>query len=418
MTVHIFQIGCRDFGKYGFEKLVDKERFFPEDVVLEGVCEKDFERREQAERFARSSGVELDFYDRVDELYDVAQDVDGTVLIYDAGPVQRHSDHIQRSLRNDFYHLAEKPPSLSREEHIAERKLATKHNVHYKVDFIERESPVIKKAREVVEKADVESIKVFRESSAGVQRILKPVEHVHMNEGCVLDKMIHDIYIMDFLEGRDVELDGVENVSFMPRSLGGEKLLRIDGGSSRDVSSEISLGSVSASFSADSTDISLNASWLGLSNEAKIYDRDVREKFDEDLTESVYSEIEDKGFLDEEARFFVIKEEKRTIVGDLLHSALYDLENGTEFDVDVYPRDQLYRVLERAIVDAAGGDVEDVSETELDVFMNALFDVQDMAGSKDIEVFDAVDSSTEKIRSMIINDKTELDKDDLKGVAS
>lgn len=418
MTVHVFQIGCGDLGRYGFEKLVDKERYFPEDVVFEAVCEKDFELRENAEKFAESSGVELGFYDSVDQLYEAAKDIDDTVLIYDAGPIQRHSDHIQRSLRNDFYHLAEKPPSLNREEHIAERKLAAKHNVHYKVDFIERENPVVKKAIEIVDRDDIKSIKVFRESSTGIQRILKPIEQAHKNEGCVLDKMIHDIYIMDFLSDDNLELDDVDDISFMPKDIGSEKLLRIDGGTSRKISGENSLGKVSAQFSAGSIDVTLNASWLGISQDAKKFNKRMRDATGQELMETGYSEVGDKGFRDEEVRFFVIEESDRTLVGDMLHSSLYDLEQGREIEVDVYPRDQLYRVVERAVVDAVKGDVEEVSEDEIDSFMTALFDVQESAGEIDAELYDVLDEASDRIRSMIVSDKTELDKDDLKGVAS
>ena len=73
MVVLVFQIGCSGFGKNGFEKFVDKERFFSKDVVFEAVCEKDFEHRENAEVFAEANGSSVEFVDSVDRLYELAQ---------------------------------------------------------------------------------------------------------------------------------------------------------------------------------------------------------------------------------------------------------------------------------------------------------------------------------------------------------
>ena len=417
VTVHIFQIGCRGFGRRGFEKLVDKERFFPEDVVLEAVCEKDFEHRGKAEKFAEASGSEVDFYEDVDKLYDAADSVEGTVLIYDAGPVQRHSDHIQRSLRNDFYHLSEKPPSTTREQHIQERKLAARHDVHFKVDFLERENPAFRKAREVLEDVEIDSIKVFRQSSTGVRRMLQPVKKAHVNEGCTLDEMIHDIYVMDLIDPDSLNLDKVENTVFMPKDVGSEKFLRIDGGTSGEISKRNSLGQVRANFSSGEVEISIDASWLGVTDSAGIWDRKVQEQFGEKLVQSEYLELDEKSFLDQKARFFVVEGEKN-ILADLLNFRLYDLDHGKEIEVDVYPRDQLYRVLEKAVVDTAEGDVEKPEEEKLDTFMNALFDVQERAAEESGDVFEELDSASELIRSMVVTDKAELDKEELKGVAS
>ena len=417
VTVHIFQIGCRGFGRYGFEKLVDKERFFPDNVVFEAVCEKDFEHSENAEKFAEATGTEVDFYDSVDKLYEQAQSVDGTVLIYDAGPVKRHANHIQRSLSNDFYHLAEKPPSISREEHIKERKLAAKHSVHFKVDFLERENPAFKKAKEILEDTEISSIEVFKQSSTGIQRMLQRVEKAHVNEGCTLDEMLHDIYIMDLANLQNLEVESVEDAIFMPKEIGSESFLRIDGGMSASVSKENSLAQVSAKIRSDRASIELNSSWIGLTKSAKLWSQKVEKRFDASLTRSEYREIDGESFLDQGTHFFVV-EGNRNILCDLMNSKLYDLEHEKEIDVDVYPRDQLYRVLEKAVVDAAGGSVEEPEEEKLDSYMNMLFDIQEEVGEKEFDVFEELDSVSEKIRSMLVSDKTELDKDKLKGVAS
>jgi len=416
MTVHIFQIGCKNLGRLGFEKFVDKEKFFPEDIVFEGVCEKDFERKERAEKFTTASGIEIEFYSSVDDLYSAAEDVEGEVLIYDAGPVKRHSKHIQRSLSNGFYHLSEKPPSLSRKEHINERKLAAKHDVHYKVDFIERENPVVKKMLEILDDEEIVRLKVFRQSSAGVQRLLQPVQQAHVNDGCTLDEIIHDVYIMDLASSNKLRIENVGDVVFMPRKVDSENFLRIDGSSSNEITEDNSLARVSAEGSLGDIDVELHGSWIGVTDKTGFYDQKIVEMFDDKLIRSEYREVDGESFLDQEAKFVVI-EGSRKLVFDLLNQEIYDLEHGKTLKVDVYPRNQLYRVLERTVVDASGEDVEGVSEAEVDGFMSALFDIQELASGKDVEVFDALDKASNLISGMMVSDKDEIDKDVMEGVA-
>lgn len=416
MTVHIFQIGCRGLGRLGFEKFTDKEKYFPEDLVFEGVCEKDFEHRENAESFAEAADVELEFYNSVNELYDAAKRVEGEVLIYDAGPVKRHSNHIQRSLSNDFHHLSEKPPSLDRSEHIEERKLAAEHDVHYKVDFIERENPVIKKMVEILEDEKINDLKIFRQSSTGVQRLLQPVKQAHINEGCTLDEIIHDIYIMDLSNSNDLEVEEVSDVVFMPKQVGSENFLRVDGGSSKEITSDNSLAQVTAEAVLGGIDVEFHSSWIGLTDEAGFFSQKVVEKFGDKLVSSEYRKIDDDVFLDQRANFLVV-EGSRKMIFDLLNQNIYDLTHGKKVEVDVYPRDKLYRVLERAVVDAAGEKVDDLTEDEIDGFMSALFDIQEMAGSKDTDVFEAVDKASDLINSMMVSDKDELEKEIMEGVA-
>lgn len=418
MTVHIFQIGCRNFGRYGFEKILDKEEYLPVDVKLEAVCEKDFEHREKAENFSKSMGKNVDFYDSVDKIYEEAKKKQGTVLIYDAGPTQRHHKHIQRSLKNNFHHLTEKPPSVTREEHIEERKLASESKVNYKVDFIERENPAIKKMKETIEEDKVEKIKVFRESTFGLQRSLKPIEHAHLNEGCVLDKIINDIYIVDLANIEEMKIEKIRDTSFMPKNIDGEKVLQVNGATSRKIDENSSIAKVQAEFKSKDKEIFLSTSWLGTSEEAKIVSKKIKETFKNSLIKSEYKELNDNSFLDEETAFIVVEEKGRKLVGDLLNKKVYDVTHEKTIEVDVFPRDALYRVIEKAVLDAAGHDVTDVSQEELDVFMNGLFDIHEKAGEFDGEVLEALDKTSEKLESLFIPDKTDLNKNKLKGVAS
>jgi len=65
-----------------------------------------------------------------------------------------------------------------------------------------------------------------------------------------------------------------------------------------------------------------------------------------------YSELDGKAFVDEECRFFVIEGEKN-LMGDMLHQKLYNLEKKNRYLFD-YIHDQLYRIIEKAVLKAAG----------------------------------------------------------------
>ena len=399
MTVHVFQIGCRDIGRLGFEKLLEFEDYFSVDVVFEGVHCKDFEAEERAEKFAETLGKDIEVFDGIDDLYSKAEEVDGEVLIYDAGPPQLHSRNIAESLSMGFHHLTEKPPSVTRDEHIAEKKLAANSNVNYKVDFIERENPVVKKMKEVLEGEEIDSIEVFRESAFGVQKVLNPVDFSHVKGGAVLDKMSNEVFVLDFVD--ELEFESAKIDYLMPKNLDGEKLLDTDGSYSRKVGENTAVGKCMGRFSGDA-DVKLYASWFGPSREARDWSEKVEEEFGEPLVRERTSALEGKSFHDDECRFFAV-EGSRNIVGDLLNQKVYDLDSGEEIETPVYPRDQLYRVLERSVLDASGLEVEEIDEEEIDEFMNALFDVRE--AEKKADPFEAVDEASEKIKSMILSDK-------------
>lgn len=412
MTVHVFQIGCRDIGRLGFEKFLDLEEYFPLDVEFEGVYCKDFDAEDGAMKYAESLEKDVEFFDDVKDLYSVAEDKKGSVLIYDAGPPHLHSRNIARSLEHGFHHLVEKPPSVTREEHLAERRLAANSPVNYKVDFIERENPVVKKIFDLVDADDIESIEVFRESSFAVQKILQPVNFSHVKGGAVLDKMSNDIFILDLI-GDEMEFEDAEIDYLMPKELGGEKILNSDDGGARHISEKAAVGKCKGVFSSGNIDIELNASWLGLSDETRIWNQEVNEKFNEEIVKSEHREIEGKGFQSEECRFFVVEGEEKLLC-DLRNEKIYDLDKEELIEVTELPRDQLYRVLEKAVLDAAEVEKYKIDEHEVDEFMNCLFDVQDQCSG---DVFEEVDRATERIRSLMSSDKKISDKVEAEGVA-
>jgi predicted dehydrogenase len=412
VTVHVFQIGCQDIGRLGFEKFLEFEKYFPADVKFEGIHCRDFEAEERAQKFAEALNRDVEFFEGIDDLYSAAEEAEGEVLIYDAGPPQLHRRNITESLRHGFHHLTEKPPSVSRDEHIAERKLAANSSVNYKVDFIERENPVVKKVRDLVSGDSIEKVEVFRESSFGVQKVLQPVDFAHVKGGAVLDKMSNDIYVLDMLD-EEFEFEDADIDFFMPKNLGGEKVLRTDGGGAREIDGRTAIGKCTGKFFSGDAEVELNGSWLGLSDRSHIWNQKIEEKFGKSILREEHQEIDGKGFQDEECRFFTIEGERK-LLADLMHQRIYDLGDGEEIDVPDHPRDQLYRVFERAVLDAAGIEENRVDEEEVDRFMNALFDIQE---SSDGELFDAVDEASEHIRSLMTSDKKISDEADMQGVA-
>lgn len=412
MTVHIFQIGCKDIGRLGFEKFLNFEDHFPLDVKFERIYCKDFDAEDRARKYTECREKNVEFFDDIKSLYSVAEDKKGSVLIYDAGPPQLHSRNIARSLEHGFHHLVEKPPSVTREEHIAERRLAANSPVNYKVDFIERENPAVKKAIDLVNSENMESIEVFRESSFGVQKVLQPVKFAHVKGGAVLDKMSNDIFILDLI-GDEIEFEEADIDYLMPKDLGGEKVMNSDDSGARQITEKTAVGKCKGVFSSGDVDIELNASWLGLSDEARVWNQEIREKFDEEVISSKHSEIDGKGFQNEQCRFFVVKGEKKLLC-DLRGEKIYDLDENEIVDVPEPPRDQLYRVLEKAVLDAAEVEKYKIDEDEVDDFMNCLFDVQDQCGG---DVFEEVDRATERIRSLMSSDKKISDKVEAEGVA-
>jgi len=403
--INVYQVGVGSFGRNGFEKMVELHNHFEEhDVRLKGLCENDFEKSEEAEKFAEANGIEIEVFEDVKDMYSKASEDSGNVLVYDAGPAEAHSKHIYSSLRHGFFHLAEKPPSLTRDEHLKEKKLAKDKDVFWKADFIERENPVVKKATEIVN--DIDEIRVFRESSVGVQKILNPVERFGVKGGDILDKMIHEVYVLDLLEEAgiepELELEEAEANYFMPKGLDSEKMMSIQGGYVEEINYDTATGQTEAVFDANGVDILFHSSWLGMSDKCRLEVKKIKEVTGEEVFNRKFSEIEEKAFLKEEARFFVLKGD-RELVGDMLNKRLYDLETGEEIETDYYIHDQLYRVIEQSVRKAAGEDVETISDRETDVFMNAIFDVKESIDGADY--LGELDRALEKVDSLTVTDR-------------
>ncbi|MFO7793630.1 MAG: Gfo/Idh/MocA family oxidoreductase [Candidatus Nanohaloarchaea archaeon] len=400
-TVKVFHIGLGSFGRYGFEKFVEMDNHLEEvNVELIGVCDKDFEKLEDAEKFASAQGLDIDSWRSIEDAYQRAIDEDSEdckILIYDAGPAQTHADHIYRSLRNNFFHLAEKPPSMTREEHIKEKKLMLDNDVRFTVDFIERESPVVKKALQILEGKNIDSIEVFRESTIGIEKLLNPIDRAGVKGGSVLDKMSHEGFVMDFVEPEEIE--NVEKGLYMPNKKDGGSLMTIRGGKTSKIDELTATGTCRAEISGDA-DIALNSSWLGVSPRARAVAEEMKEITDHNPIGSDFKISNESGLLDEECRFFVIKGE-RDLFGDMLSKNLYDLETGEEIETPNLIHDQLYRVLESSVRCAAGLENNSMSEENIDQYMNLIFDI--MATNENRDVFEEVEKANSRVDELVLD---------------
>ena len=405
--VKVFQIGLGSFGRHGFEKFVEMEKHYKDvDVELYGVSDSDFEKLDNAEKFAESQGLEIETFNSVEKIYREAEkqnSQDAKILIYDAGPTELHAEHIFRSLRNNFFHLAEKPPSMTREDHIKEKKLMLDNDVRFTVDFIERESPVVKKALELTEEKNIESIEAFRESSIGIQKMLQPVERMGVKGGAVLDKMSHEAYIMDFADVG--ELESIEKNFYMPFDVGSDSFMNIRSGKTSKIDEETAAGTCTARISGN-TDVILHSSWLGVSERARTLGEELEELTGLNPVESDFRVLGEEGFLDEECRFFVLKGEKE-LFGDMLHKKLFNLETGEKIELKSTLHDQLYRVLESSVRCAAGLENNVLTEEEIDQYMNLIFDISEHYDEQD--TFDALEASNSRVKERILDNVFEAE---------
>ena len=413
-TVKVYQIGLGDFGRNGFEKLIELQRYFGKvDVQLKGVCDTDFERLEKAEKFAEAHEFFIETFQDVEEMYEAAEQERGKIMIYDSGPSETHSRHIHRSLQNGFFHLAEKPPSMSREEHLSEKEMSREQEIMYMVDFIERESPVVKKAQELLEEEEVERLDIFRQSSIGLQKLMQPVKRAGVKGGAVLDKMIHEAYLFDLLSTEEIEFQSAGIESFMPKTLGAEKFMSIRGGYTENIGKNTALGDVKALFKSGDTDVTLHGSWLGFSEDARKAGKKVRDAAEHSVLESGYQTVEGKAFLDEECRFFTVQG-TRSLAGDMLNRKLFDLDTGEEVDTPDLIHDQLHRVIEKAVLNAAGKRSDGIGQHEVDEFMDSLFMVQESASGDE---FDELEKSRERLKEMVVEDRKILEREESDTIA-
>lgn len=400
----VYQIGLHGKGRYGFERLVEISKHYgPVDVEVVGVYDRDFERLERAKKFAKVNGKNIDTFQEIDEMYRDAEKQGSRVMVYDAGSAESRPQNLHSSVERGFFHLAEKPPSMSREEHLKEKELAEGGKAMWKVDFIERENPVVKKALEELEGKEIESIEVYRQSSFGIEKMLDPGSRINLRGGDVLDKMINEVFVLDFLEVSEngspgLQLEEAWTEYYLPHELGSEKLTSLHG--SRTSNPEkASTAMTTAELSSEKVDVKLSSSWMGLTDGCMLKAKDIKDQIGCKVYKREFSELEGDSYVNEEASFFVVEGEKE-IVGDMLNGKLYDIQEGEEIEVEKGLHDQLYRVLEQAVNLAVGAEDVESFEMERDVFMESLFDILDSVDSE--SAVDEASKASEKAESLIV----------------
>ncbi|NMJ77447.1 hypothetical protein GLU64_03490 [Nanohaloarchaea archaeon] len=159
----------------------------------------------------------------------------------------------------------------------------------------------------------------------------------------------------------------------------------------------------------------MNSSWFGASQEAEEIAEEVNQKMDKKIIEREYIQEEDKVYQDEEARFFLL-EGSRRILGDMLDSKLYDLEKQEEISTPDLLHDQLYRVLENSVLEAADIVENPVGEKETDTFMNAIFNVRDKAVQTE-GFWQELEKAHRKLDAEILEDGKTLEDTESKRIA-
>ena len=415
--IKVYQIGLGNFGRHGFEKFIEMQKYLQNvDVEMKGLVDLDYDRRTAAKKFAKANGIEIDTFDSVDDFYQAAAKEEDTVLVYDASPSKSHAENIYSSVNHGLFHLAEKPPSMTRDENIQERKLATHSDVFWKVDFIERESPVVKKATEILQDETIDSIEVYRESSVGLQKLINPVGRQGVVGGDILDKMTHEIFIYDFLRAagneESINFEDGNADFFMPKNLSSDKMMDIYGGSTREIDNETATGMTKARFSAGETEIRLNSSWMGCSHETEKWNKDI----EPELIETKFNTEMQHGFVSQEARFFVVNG-SRNLLGDMLHGRLLDLDSRELIQTPDLMHDQLYRVLRRAVEHAAEHRESNPDAEMIDEFMTEIFDARDFVTGKSLDFFEQLEKANDHVKQMTEDGKIieDLDSEQITG---
>jgi len=277
--VYVYQIGCGTFGKFGFEKLLQLSKKY-DFVEFKGIAEINPERREFIKKKAEEYKTKFKIFDHTFEMYQKALDLrdKGKIMIYDPSPSELHYSHLLKSMKFGFWHLTEKPPALTKEEFEQELKFPKK----WECDFIEEENEVVLTAIDYLKrnKLKIKSIEIFRESSIGLQKILRGAfVREGIKGGCLLDKSIHEVYMFSFLNACKQEIKNIKLTKaitnyLMIESLNKNNFLdifgRVENEISKDIATAESIIEGILETKKSKIPFKLHSSWLGVSEEEGI----------------------------------------------------------------------------------------------------------------------------------------------------
>lgn len=389
----IYQIGLIDHGRNGFEKLIEITQEKDSKAEFEGIFSDNSELKD-AVKFAEANNAEIKTFRNLEKLFQDALQHEN-VLIYDAGPVSQRRDIIQQCRRFKFSYIGEKPSTMSKTEHLKIRELSDKKNFVWMVDDIEKENLAVLDAAKTINNQEIESIQVFRESTAGILRIYDPVKFQNVQGGDILDKMMRESYVQDFVE-KDLQIEDIEITVFMPKTPNSDSFMTIHGSKTSKINQEAATARTCLNLKAGKTRVELNSSWIGISDKAFEKSREIKQKTGHDVLETSPRNIGENVISFEDARFFIIEGE-RNLVGDLKNQKLFDLDTGQQIERSTRIHDPMYRVMRKAVQNALNNEKPDVSNENR--FMKLIFDAREKGIERKLEADDY--EELDKARSLI-----------------
>ncbi len=372
--VYVYQIGCGTFGKHGFEKLLQLSKKY-DFVEFAGITEINPERREFIKKKAEYKS-KLKIFDHTFDMYQEALKLKdkGKIMIYDVGPSELHYSHLSKSMKFGFWHFAEKPPALTREEFEQELKLPKKWNC----DFIEEENEVVLTAINYLKrnKLKIKSIEVFRESSIGLQKILGTFTREAVKGGCLLDKSTNEIYIFSFLNACKQEIKNIKPTKaradyLMIESLNKENFLDIFGQIKNEISEETATAEniVGGLLETKKSKIpfKLHSSWLGVSEEGKKISNKLKKLTNYEFVRKKQEKGMEIPY--EDFRLFILNCGSVTLYGEMKNRKLFVERDKKIGEVKLLnlEEDQLYRILEKSVFKVLKGE-----ETNLENMKNIV----------------------------------------------
>ncbi len=368
--IFVYQIGCGKFGSVFFERIFEVARDFGEaEIHVSGVAEINRKRREKAQEIARKFGREIKTFSHTFHLYKHAEEFkkEGKIVIYDASPSHMHFSHIVKSLEHGFYHLAEKPPYMSRKEMKVLKGMNKKYL--WSCDLIEFENPAVITVANFMKANDFapEKVCIYRFNSIGKRKISEPEHRVGVTGGCLFDKTVHEAYAFEILGVKSFKISSVEaefmkfNNSYL--SIFGEKQKEID------KNTAFSQVLVKGVFSSRDCEIpfELGSGWVGIPENVRKF---LNENFRELLPKIV---------VNDELRIFIAESGDRTLVADMKNFRVHLKERSRieELPLITLEKDQIYRIFTKFCNHVLGKNAFPVKHEHIEMIMNFIFETRD-----------------------------------------
>jgi len=397
--VFVYQIGCGKFGSIFLERIFEVAKNFEKaKIEVKGVAEVKKECREKAKSIAKKFGKSIDVFVHTFEMYKKAFELKnkGKVIIYDASPSHLHFSHIFKSLVHDFYHLSEKPPYMNEEEKKKLEKL--NKSFLWSCDLIEIENPAVVTALEYVKNHNLKiyEIKCFRFSSTGIKKLIDPFHRIGVEGGCLLDKAIHEAYLVKFAEicGYDIkewkinEVNGIYAIS----SLHNPKFINIYGKKQEKLHQDTALAQAAVKGVLDKIDFEISCGWYGVSEKIKKFlHENYKNIFSKVLVSKIVS-FNNKKIIDEELRLFILKAKNRTkdieLIGDMKNFQLFLKEEDKISKLPLLPleHDQIYRIFKKFVEHCLGISEFPIKKEYIDFIMELIFQSRKLIYEKNKEL--------------------------------